>query len=146
MRDDGTRRHVLVIEDDQGNVDLFRDVLEEEQYRVSVTASPDLEISDVLALAPDLLLLDLRFQDGMAGIALLQRLKADSRSRSIPVLVCSADHRQLNDLRDQLVAWDCGILAKPFDLADLLAMVQACLAPEVLGVAKRATRHDEARV
>src|SRR5688572_29028636 len=104
MRDDGTRRHVLVIEDDQGNVDLFRDVLEEEQYRVSVTASPDLEISDVLALAPDLLLLDLRFQDGMAGIALLQRLKADSRSRSITVLVCSADHRQLNDLRDQLVA------------------------------------------
>jgi hypothetical protein len=43
------------------------------------------------------------------------------------VLVCSADHRLLAELQAQLLAWDCAVLAKPFELDALLNVIQTCL-------------------
>jgi CheY-like chemotaxis protein len=124
---DNALHHVLVIDDDQSNIELFREILEDEQHQVSVATSPAMGPAEILALAPDLILLDLRFRETTGGFALLQRLKADSRCRRIPVLVCSGDHQQLSELHDQLVAWNCGMVAKPFDLTELLQAIQACL-------------------
>lgn len=124
----GVSRHVLVIDDDQGNLELFREVLEEEGYRVSTTSSPDLEAQSILAFAPDIILLDLRFRDGSDGMAWLTMLKSTTETRHIPVLVCSAAHLQLAAIHDQLAAWGCGIVAKPFELDELLTEIHACLA------------------
>jgi two-component system OmpR family response regulator len=130
----GTPQHVLVIDDDQSHVALYRDVLAEDGYRVTAVTSPDLEPREITSVAPDLILLDLRFQNTNGGIALLRQLKTTPRTQTIPVLVCSADHHQLAALQDQLVAWDCGILAKPFHLDELLAAIHACLASTVPAV------------
>ena len=126
---DGRARHVLVLDDDREMLALLREVLEEESYRVTTEAAPSLQPAAVAALEPDLLLVDLRFGSERGGVELLQRLKGDPATRTIPVLVCSADHRQIEELHDQLLAWDCAILPKPFELQDLLAAVDACLAP-----------------
>jgi transcriptional regulator with XRE-family HTH domain len=61
-------------------------------------------------------------------VTLLQRLKGDPATAQIPVLVCSADPRLLEALHAQLVAWDCAVLAKPFDLEAFLTTIQMCLA------------------
>jgi CheY-like chemotaxis protein len=123
-----TTQHVLVIDDDASNVALYRAILEEEGYRVSAACSPVLEPQEITSAAPDLILLDLRLGTVTGGAELLVRLKADARTRGVPVLICSADHQQLTAMQDQRVDWDCGMLAKPFDLTDLLATIQACLA------------------
>jgi len=124
----GTPQHVLVIDDDQSHVALYRDILAEDGFRVTAVTSPELELSEITIVAPDLILLDLRFQTTNGGILLLWQLKATPLTRTIPVLVCSADHHQITALHDQLVAWDCGILTKPFKIDELLAAINACLA------------------
>jgi CheY-like chemotaxis protein len=123
----GKSRHVLVVDDDAAMMVLYRDVLEDEGYRVTLMDSPDLGPTAVASLAPDLLLLDLRFEGDRTGMGLLQRLKTDAATQTIPVLVCSADHHLLEALQNQLGAWDCEMLTKPFDLDDLLTAIQTCL-------------------
>jgi len=142
-----TPQHVLVIDDDQSHVALYRDVLAEDGYRVTAATSPVLEPQEITSVAPDLILLDLRFQNTNGGLALLQQLKASPLTRTIPVLVCSADHHQVAALQDQLVAWDCGILTKPFNIDELLAAIDACLAPTMPAVppANRGVSLEEAR-
>src|SRR5689334_14728867 len=143
---DGATR-VLVIDDDAPTVALYRDVLEDEGYRVVTAASPELTAAAVAALAPALVLLDLRFAGHAArGVDLIARLKADPATRTRPLLVCSADTPLLTELEGQLRAWDYATLAKPFNVDDLLAAVQDCLPahPEPVCadvVAVAATRH-----
>ncbi len=127
---DGRAKHVLVVDDDRDTLALYGDILGEESYRATLLASPDLEPAAVAALAPDLVLLDLRFGHGAGGVCLLERLKGDPATQGIPVLVCSADHRLLlAELHDQLAAWDCAVLVKPFGLNDLLTAIAECLDP-----------------
>lgn len=128
------RPHVLVIDDDVGTLGLFRDVLEDAGYRVTLLTTPDLVPAAVTALAASLILLDLRFRHAADGVDLLERLKGDPTTRSIPVLVCSADHQLLDDLYDRLAAWDCGVLPKPFGLDELLAAISACVGQSSGGV------------
>src|SRR5689334_3459263 len=88
----GTATRVLVIDDDPPTVALYRDVLEDDGYRVVTAASPELTAAAVAALAPALVLLDLRFAGHAAhGLDLIARLKADPATRTLPLLVCSAD-------------------------------------------------------
>jgi hypothetical protein len=55
------------------------------------------------------------------------------------MLVCSADHRLLERLHDQLAAWDCGVLRKPFGLEEFLSAIRACVGQSALaGVLGRA--------
>ena len=122
-------RHVWVVDDDQGTLELYREILEEEGYRVTLAVSPEKEPAAVAALAPDLILLDLLFAHEQCGVTFLGRLKAHPATRPIPVLVCSAASRLLEEQHDQLVAWDCGVLTKPFGIEDLLAAIEACLVP-----------------
>jgi DNA-binding response OmpR family regulator len=123
----GALRHVLVIEDDQSHVALYRDILAEDGYRITAVSTPELEPREVTIVASDLILLDLRFDHSNGGFSLLRQLKTTPWTRKIPVLVCSADHHQLSALHDHLVAWDCGIFTKPFDIDELLAAIHARL-------------------
>jgi CheY-like chemotaxis protein len=127
------RQHVLVIEDDASTRELYAALLAEEGYIATLSPTPELEPPAIATMAPDVILLDLRFQHDLDGLVFLEQIKADPQSRSIPVLVCSADHHRLEQYRDQLVAWDCGVLGKPFDLEDLLVGIRACIAPHCDG-------------
>ena len=120
---------MLVIDDDRSTLELYREILEEEGYAVTAAVSPDLEPAAVTNLAPDLILLDLLFAHERRGVTFLEALKAHPATLPVPVLVCSADTRLLDELHDRLVAWDCGVLAKPFGLDELLAAIQDCLTP-----------------
>jgi DNA-binding response OmpR family regulator len=117
------RQHVLVMDDDPDICVLLQEILEEEGYHVTVATLPDWEPEAGSTQPPDLILLDLRFGAGAAGIAFLERLKASPRTATIPILICSADHALLKGMQDQLLAWGCVIVAKPFDLDALLAAV-----------------------
>jgi CheY-like chemotaxis protein len=124
---DDRPQHILVVDDALALVAIYRELLEEEGYRVSVEISPELLPDTVLALAPDLILVDLLFGHVPRGYDLIERLKSQSATRNIPVLVCSADAHLLHDLSSQLLAWDCGVLLKPFSLDALLEAIADCL-------------------
>jgi CheY-like chemotaxis protein len=125
-RVDGKGSHVLVMDDDQGTLDLYQAVLEDEGYQVTLAVSPELDAAAIAVLAPDLIVLDLRFPRETDGLDVLERLKGDPGTVLIPVLVCSGDTRLLEELHEQLLAWECGVLRKPFDLDAFLAAIQVC--------------------
>lgn len=124
---DAAAPHILVIDDDQDILLLYRDLLTEEGFRVTLRRFPPDGIGAVLALAPDLILLDLLVPTKAAGLRFLAQLKANPATAAIPVLVATAAANALPRAREQLTPVDCGVLLKPFDIDELLAMLRICL-------------------
>ena len=86
---------VLVIEDDSAARELLRVHLEGAGYTVLATASGRQGLAWVAEARPDAVLLDIVLPD-IDGWEILQQLKADPRTRAIPVMVVSVvDNRKL---------------------------------------------------
>lgn len=116
---------VLVVDDDPRNVKLLETLLHIEGY-VTLAASNG---SEAIALAetaqPDLILLDVMMPD-MDGFEAVARLKADPRTKPVPVIMVTA----LDDRDSKLRALDAGaeeFLSKPIDRADLTVRVRNLL-------------------
>jgi DNA-binding response OmpR family regulator len=113
---------VLIIEDDSALSDLLRQVLEDEGHRALV-ATTLAEAERVVRSAPiDLVLADLLEFELRTGPGSVEALCAVAGGR--PVLLCSGQPaaQELADLPGL-----AGVLGKPFDLEELLTMVQAAL-------------------
>ncbi len=117
---------VLYIEDNVSNTQLVERVFECEP--VCLLCAPDGASGLALARAerPDLVLLDLHLPD-ISGEEVLARLRADERTREVPVIMLSADAlpSQIARLR---AAGACDYLTKPLDVGRLLSAVDAALA------------------
>ena len=89
------RPTVLVIEDDPAAQELLRVHLESAGYGVLVTANGRQGLGWLSQIRPDAVILDILLPE-MDGWEILQRLKSDPQTRSIPVMVVSVvDDRQL---------------------------------------------------
>jgi len=121
-------RHICVINGDPGFLNLMRDLLQDEAYNVTTTNFVPATFAQVAALQPDLLLIDLAI-GRRAGGELLARLHATAATTGLPVIIVSTQPAYLERARAQAARYGAaGLLAKPFDLADLLALVRAALA------------------
>jgi DNA-binding response OmpR family regulator len=114
----------LVCDDEPTMGDAFRAVLEEEGYQVTVLPRLSADLDDVIGLYPALIILDVFFAGQPTGQDFLGRLKTTPATMTIPELVCSAADGLVDA---QIAAWQCGSVAKPFELDDLLAAVRTCL-------------------
>ena len=116
-------RAVLVVEDDRDLGVLLERVLSGEGYVVTLAGDGQRALHLVLTGRFDLLLVD-RGLPAIEGLDLIGRLR--SRGIGTPVLVLSAR----GTTRDRVEGLDAGAedyLAKPFDIAELLARVRALL-------------------
>ena len=92
---DDLRPRILVIEDDPGAAELLRLYLEAAGYAVAVTASGLEGLAWATALKPDAIVLDILLPD-TDGWEVMQRLKSDEGTKTIPVLVVTViDNRPL---------------------------------------------------
>jgi DNA-binding response OmpR family regulator len=115
---------VLVIEDDARLRALYRDVFEDEGWRVATVPAPDSHLGWVRVYAPEAVVLDLDFGGKSdAGIRFLRRLREDGDGDRIPVAVCSGSQGLVRRHRDEIAKLKATILPKPFDLGDLLRAV-----------------------
>jgi CheY-like chemotaxis protein len=122
--------HVLVVDDDESLIDLYRDVLGDEGYRITALTDAPGDPAIVRALAPDVLLLDLRLGNGLDGPSLLDRLATDPATAAIPVVLCTGDVREVEALRRRDGGLAAAVVFKPFDLDHLLAVVATAAQPE----------------
>lgn len=126
---DGRSHKILYIEDNLSNLTLVRRILERQP---TVELIPAMQGTLGLELAlehqPDLVILDLHLP-GMPGEEVLRRLKANHRTREIPVLVLSADAspRQADRM---LRSGATDYLTKPLDVHRFLEAVAANLPTE----------------
>ena len=120
------QKHIFVINDTIAILELFTALLEDEGYRVS-TDGFTIEMVELLrrvkADRPDLLVLDFLIQDEGKGWQFLQMLRMDRETRDIPVVVCTAAVKLVEDLQPHLDAMGVGVVLKPFDIDHLLAEI-----------------------
>ncbi len=83
---EGENAQVLIVDDQELNRTLFETLLSEDGYRTRSVASGQAALKAVEAELPDLILLDL-VMPGMGGIDVIQSLKAQEKSRAIPIVV-----------------------------------------------------------
>ena len=121
--------HVVVINDDQDMLSLFRDLLEAEGYRVSTLTYPTALVSDLLVLGPDLVVLDMMFGGEDRGWEFVQRLRLDRQAARLPIIVATAAVRLVRDVQDYLEAMGIGVVLKPFDIDPFFEEVRRRLGP-----------------
>ena len=80
---------ILLVEDNDNNRLLVRDVLKASGYRVVEASSAEDGLRMAASLQPALILMDIQLP-GMNGIEALQRLRADPATRAIPVIAVTA--------------------------------------------------------
>ncbi len=127
MRTTLSKGTVLVVDDERLMVDFLTDALSEQGYcvRVAVGVAAPRFAAD---LQPDLILLDI-MMPGLDGVEVCRLLRANPRTRDIPVIAVSATR----DLRAQADAMHVDdYLAKPFDLDTLTRFVQRWTRPSPL--------------
>jgi PAS domain S-box-containing protein len=117
---------VLYIEDNLANLTLLETVFAD---RPEITLVPALQGRLGLELAvehvPDVILLDLHLPD-IPGDEVLRRLRADPRTRDVPVVVISADAMP-NRVQRLLAEGAFGYLTKPIDIDLFLETVERAL-------------------
>lgn len=117
---------VLYIEDNPANVRLAERILSRlSGVRLVAAGTGESGLMQARTMKPDLILLDLHLPDG-PGEDVLVRLRADAATRTIPIVVLSADAMPAQ--RDALLAAGAaGFLTKPLDLPEFLGVVDRCL-------------------
>ncbi len=120
------RSTVLYIEDNAVNQLLMEGMLARRPgVRLLSAALPETGLSMALQAQPELVLLDIQLP-GMDGYEVLRRLRADVRTRHIPVVAVSANAMP-DDLQQARNAGFTDYVTKPVDLAALLAAVSRVL-------------------
>jgi DNA-binding response OmpR family regulator len=115
--------HVVVIDDDEDLLAVLRELLEGEGYRVSTLSYPTATPTDLVALAPDLVVLELAFGGEDVGWHYLQRLRRARRTAALPVLVCTAALRLLGEVQWDLTELGVVVVRKPFGVVPFVAEV-----------------------
>jgi len=116
---------ILIIEDNEKNRKLCRDVLQVKGYQTieSETAEEGLKLA--AEYSPTLILMDIQLP-GMDGITAMKQLKADPKTRRIPVIAITASAMTHNRTTMLAEGFD-GYQTKPISLKDFLMEVQRCL-------------------
>ena len=113
---------VLVVEDNEKNMKLFRDILQATGYSPLEATSGEQALAVAAEQAPALVLMDIQLPD-IDGTEALERLREDERTARIPVLALTAQAMQ-GDRERFLEAGFDGYLSKPVDVAELVATVR----------------------
>src|SRR5215207_6202875 len=129
MAADGRQPHILVINDTQEIIDLMRELLEDEGYRVT-TALELLNLDKIKALAPDIIVQDLLFEGSQdKGWKFLHLSQLDPVVARIPFVLCTAAVQTVKDpdMAAQLERLGVRVVLKPFDLELLLGALAEAL-------------------
>src|ERR671918_67007 len=112
---------ILVVEDNERSMKLFRDVLQAAGYRTLEATTGCRACALAAEQGADLALVDIRLPD-IDGVEVLTRLRADERTAPMPVLALTAQAME-GDRERFLTAGFDGYLSKPVNIAELVATV-----------------------
>ena len=122
---------ILVVEDEPAILELLKVNLADAGYDVKGAVDAEAAKAVIKGPLPDLVLLDWMLP-GQSGIAFARELRADSRTRELPIIMVSARGEE-SDRVAGLEAWVDDYVTKPFSPRELKARIKAVLrrrAPE----------------
>src|SRR6478672_7778449 len=120
-------KKVMIVEDNELNMKLFRDLIEASGYE-TVRTRNGLEALDLArAHHPDLILMDIQLPE-VSGLEVTKWLKEDDDLKSIPVIAITAFAMKGDEERIREGGCEA-YLSKPISVAKFLATVRAYLEP-----------------
>ena len=112
---------VLVVEDNEKSMKLFRDVLQATGHDTLEARSGEQAVELALSHVPALVLMDVQLP-GIDGVEALSRLRGHERTAAIPVLALTAQAME-GDRERFLEAGFDGYVSKPVDVMELVRVV-----------------------
>jgi two-component system cell cycle response regulator DivK len=116
---------ILIVEDNEKNMKLVRDVLQVKGYRTLEAGTAEDGIRLANERKPDLVLMDIQLP-GMNGIEALGVLRTDAATAKIPVIAVTASVMQQDRKLITEAGFD-GYIGKPINLKEFLATVRKWL-------------------
>jgi len=117
--------NILLVEDEPAIQELLAFNVTQCGYRAIAACDAEAAMAQINRALPDLILLDW-MMPGITGVELARRLRADSRTRDIPIIMLTAR----TDERDKVVGLESGAddyITKPFSPRELMARIRAVL-------------------
>jgi CheY-like chemotaxis protein len=126
-------KHILVVNDAEEIVELFRDIIQEMGHRVSATTFAPEDLAEVKKAKPDLVILDLVIDGEKLGWQLAQKMRMSRETEAIPIVICTAATEDVREQEGWLVANAIKVVPKPFTIDDLeLAINNALALPDLI--------------
>jgi DNA-binding response OmpR family regulator len=119
---------IIYVEDDEIIAQLVQEILSEAGHIVGVIHHGELGHDTIYLKQPDLVILD-RDLPGMEGVDILRSLKSFAGLYRTPILMLSANRSQ-KSIDEAMAAGARDYLVKPFEPAELVNRVEACLREE----------------
>ena len=117
-----TGEQILVVEDNEKNMKLFRDVLAATGFRTLEATTGGEAVDMASEHTPDLVLMDIQLPD-LDGVQALRRLRANERTATIPVLALTAQAMRGDRERFLAEGFD-GYVSKPVNVRELIGIVR----------------------
>ena len=115
---------VFIIEDDH-NLSRIYSIALQNDFETEIIADGSTALMRLAQMTPTLVILDLNLP-GLAGRNILASIRDDERLRKTPVILCTADERQAETLRDEADI----VMLKPVSPSQLRQMAARLCAPK----------------
>jgi phosphoserine phosphatase RsbU/P len=134
---------ILIVDDVKSNVDILVEALRNE-YKLGVALDGAAALRSIETSPPDLVLLDI-VMPGLDGYEVCRRLRAQERTRELPVVFLSS----LEDVKDKAHGFEVGgndYLTKPFEVLEIKARVRSLLRAKAYADAVREAMARDLRI
>lgn len=115
---------ILIVDDEKETVELLRLLLEKDNHQTMTALRGEDALDHLTRQTPHLILLDVTMP-GMDGYTFMSNLQAEDATRDLPVMVLTGREGMKDTF--QMFTNVVDFVAKPFDIQDLRARVQAAL-------------------
>jgi CheY-like chemotaxis protein len=114
---------ILVVEDNDKNRKLVRDVLQHKGYEILEAETGEDGVRLAKERRPRLILMDIQLP-GIDGIEALRQIRADESTRGIPIIAVTASALDRDRQKIMAAGFD-GYQAKPLNVKAFMAAVEA---------------------
>lgn len=116
---------IMVVDDNPDNLHLLAGILRKEGYKVRPVRNSSMVFVSINSTLPELILLDIQMPE-MNGFDVCQRLKANERTREIPIIFLSGSTDR-EDKEKAFAAGGADYISKPFLPEEVIARVRGHL-------------------
>lgn len=118
-------KKILIVEDNELNLKLFKDLLEAQGYTVVETRDGLEALQLARDSMPDLILMDIQLH-GVSGFDIIQKIKAEEAMKDIPIIAVTAF--AMKDDKERILESGCeAYIAKPISIGPFLEVIEEFL-------------------
>ena len=123
------KKKILIVEDNDLNLKLFRDLLEAHGYETIETKEGMQALNITRTVRPDLILMDIQLPE-ISGLDITKKLKADSEVNHIPIIAVTAF--AMKDDEEKILRAGCqAYISKPISITSFLETIKKFLGEQV---------------